>query len=220
MKVRGAFRSAAAASVVMGLIAPASAGAVFDPTIQISLSTRQTGANPRIDFSFVQDAGEEAVDELTFNLPRRFRIPRDASIATGENLGQGKLTTGLTPLCSAAFQGTFDAILYERDRTAEEIQQGLWAVWVADLGPVEVVFPWTRLASGRWRAITDIPRSPLVCPPVTLNSTVNKTSAESGTVISRNPRKPGTYTVRFIAWSVEGSRHEVKQRIKFTKPRR
>jgi hypothetical protein len=101
----------------------------------------------------------------------------------------------------------------------EEIEQGLRAVWVADLGPVEVEFPWKRLASGRWRAITDIPTNPLVCPPVTLTSTVNKTSAESGTVLLRNPRKPGTYTVRFIARSVQGSRHEVKQRIRFTKRR-
>jgi len=213
MQKRGLLLAAVAASVVAGLIAPACAGAAFDPTIQISLSTHQAGANPRVDFRFVQDAGEEQIDELTFRFPRQFRIPPDASIAAGENLGYGRFTTGVAPVCGAPFEATFDATLYERDRTEEEIQNGVWAVWVADLGPVEVEFPWTRLASGNWRAITDIPTSPLVCPPVTLTSTVNQTS-EGGTVILQNPRKPGTYTTRLIARSVQGSQLEVRQTVK------
>jgi hypothetical protein len=114
---------------------------------------------------------------------------------------------------------SFDATAKERDRTPEEIQQGVWSVWVVDLGLVQVEIVFTRSATGDWHANADVPNSPIVCPPSTLTATLNKTSADSGTEIVRNPEKPGDYTVESIFSSTEGSMHVVKQKIKITKQR-
>src|SRR5687767_2655042 len=134
---RRTWLSVPAAVGVVALIAPALARAAFDPAVEIRPSTLKAGANPRIDFSFVQDAGEEPIASLTFLLPRAFRFPRDASIAAGEHLGRGQLTTAIGPVCSDAVQETFPATLVERDRVPAEIEDGVRTVWVADLGPID-----------------------------------------------------------------------------------
>jgi hypothetical protein len=214
MKLRRAFW-AVTGTLAVGVFAPASAGAAFDPVWELSLSTHQAGANPRLDALFAQDPGEEPIATLIVLVPRGFELPPDAAISDGEILGQGELTTAFAPFCSSAVQASFDATLYERDRTPDQVRQGMWARWVADLGPVDVEFAITRLATGGWRVVSDIPANRAVCPPVTLRSAVNPTSA-GGTMIIRNPEKPGTYTMRSILVSIEGSEYRVRHPIKIT----
>jgi len=198
-----------------GLLAPRAASGAFDPIWELDPSSRVVGANPRIDVSFALDPGEEPLDYVIISFNRKFSLPRDGAIGNGEELGQGQFTTATAPLCNPNAQATFRATLYERDRSAAE--QDLWSVWVADLGPPDVVFPWTRFQSGRWRAFVDIPGNALACSPVTLMSMVNPAS-ESGIGIVRNPRQPGNYTFKSILVSAAGSRVVVKDRYRFVEP--
>jgi hypothetical protein len=217
MRMRRALLWAGAVTLVAGLLTPAVASATFAPTIEFSLASLKAGANTKLNVRIAQAAGEEPIDKITFLLPAGVRLPADASINDGEKLGEGEFTTSTAPLCSAAFQQTFDGTAYERDRTAEEIQQGVTHVWVVDIGVAKVDLVFTRTASGGWRAIADVPNSSVVCPPFTLTGTLNETSADSGTPIWRNPEKPGSYTLTSIVDSTAGSQHVIKQKIRITK---
>lgn len=217
MRIRRVFLWAGAVTLVAGLLTPAVAGAAFAPTIEFSPASLKAGANPELNARIAQATGEEPIDKVTFLVPAGFQFPDDASITNGENLGEGVFATSTAPFCSSAFQQSFDATAHERDRTAEEIQQGVTAVWVIDLGIVQVDLVFTRMASGSWRAVADVPNNPLVCPPSTLTATLNETSAASGTPIWRNPEKPGNYTLTSIVDSTEGSQHVITQKIRITK---
>lgn len=217
MRMRRLLLWGGAVTLVAGLLTPSVASATFAPTVTFSLASFKAGANPKVDARIAQAAGEEPIDKVTFLLPAGFRFPDDASINDGELLGQGEFTTSAAPLCSPAFQQTFGATAHERDRTAGEIQQGVTAVWVVDLGIVQVDLVFTQTASGGWRAIADVPNSPVVCPPATLTATLNETSADSGTPIWRNPEKPGNYTLTSIVDSTEGSQNVITQKIRITK---
>jgi hypothetical protein len=213
MRIRRALLRAGAMTLVAGFLNPAVANATFAPTIEFSLASLKAGANTKVDVRIAQAAEEEPIDKVTFLLPPG-SLPDDASIIDGEKLGQGEFATSTAPLCSPAFQQTFDVTLNERDRTAEEIQQGATSVLVVDLGVAKVDFVFTRTAAGSWRAVADVPNNPFVCPPFTLTGTVNETSADSGTPLWRNPEKPGNYTLTSIVDSTAGSQHVVTQRLR------
>jgi hypothetical protein len=217
MRMRRAFLWAAAVTWVAGLLTPAVASATFAPTIEFSLASPKAGANTKINVRIAQAAGEEPIDKITFLLPAGFRFPDDASINDGEKIGYGEFVTATAPLCSPALQQTFDGTAYERDRTAEEVQQGVTHVWVVDIGVAQVDLVFTRTSSGGWRAIADVPNNPFACPPFTLTGTLNETSADSGTPIWRNPEKPGNYTLTSIVDSTAGSQHAIQQKIRITK---
>jgi hypothetical protein len=217
MRMRRAFLWAGAVTLVAGLLTPAVASATFAPTIEFSFASLEAAANPKLNVRLAQAAGEEPIDKVTFLVPAGFSFPDDASITDGEKLGEGKFTTSTAPFCSPAFQQTFDLTARERDRTAEEIRQGVTAVWVVDLGVVKVDLVFTRTASSGWRAVADVPNSPVICPPTTLMATLNETSADSGTPILRNPEKPSKYTLTSIVDSTEGSQHVINQKIRITK---
>ena len=204
-------------SVVAALMAPGLAVAAFSPSIKFSLSTRKAGANPQVGVRIAQDAGEVPIDKVTFLFPRGFRFPRDHAIADQEKLGRGQFTTATAPFCNAGFQPSFPSTAHERDRTPEEVKQGVWSVWVVDLGVVKVDLVFRRTAAGAWRAVADVPNSALVCPPAALVATLYKTSAESRTKIWQNPRRPGKYTLTSILQSTTGSRYIIRQRIKFAR---
>jgi hypothetical protein len=216
MSMRRALLWAGAVTLVAGLLTPAVASATFAPTIEFSLASHKAGANTKLSVRVAQAAGEEPIDKVTFLLPAG-SFPDDASITDGEKLGQGQFVTSSAPLCSPAFQQTFDAALRERDRTAEEIQQGVTHVWVVDIRVAKVDLVFTRTASGGWRAIADVPDNPFVCPPSTLTGTLNETSAVSGTPIWRNPEKPGNYTLTSIVDSTAGSQYVIQQKFRITK---
>jgi hypothetical protein len=207
---------AGAVTLVAGLLTPAVASATFAPIVEFSLASYKAGANTEVNARIAQAAGEEPIDKITFLLPAG-SLPDDASITNGEKLGQGEFATSAAPFCSPAFQETYDATLNERDRTAEEIQQGVTNVLVVDLGVVRVDLVFTRTASGGWRVFGDVPNNPVVCPPFTLLGTINETSADSGTPLWRNPQKPGNYTLTSIVESTAGSEHVVNQKIRITK---
>jgi hypothetical protein len=216
MRMRRALLWAGAVTLVAGLLTPAVASATFAPTVEVSLASLKAGANTKVDVRVAQAAGEEPIDKFTFLLPAG-SYADDASINDGEKLGEGEFTTSTDPFCSPAFQQTFDATLRERDRTAEEIQQGVTHVYVVDLGAVKVALVFTRTAAGGWRAIADVPDNPLVCSPFTLTATFSETSADSRTPIWHNPEKPGNYTVTSIVDGTAGSQHIVKQKIRITR---
>jgi hypothetical protein len=217
MRIRGALLWAGVATLVAGLLTPAVASATFGPTVEFSLASLKAGANTKVNVRIAQAAGEEPIDKVTFLLPAGFRFPDDASINDGEKLGEGEFTTSTAPLCSPAFQQTLDGTAYERDRTAEEIQQGVTHVWVIDLGVAKIDLVFTRTASGGWRAIADAPNTLVVCPPFTLTGTVNETSADSGTPIWRNPERPGNYTLTSIVDSTAGSQRLITQQFRIRK---
>lgn len=217
MIVRNALLCAGVAISASGLAGTAAARGDFAPSVRFSPSSRRAGANPRLAVRIAQRAGEEPIERITFHIPRGFGFPRDAAIADGEVLGHGEFTTATAPFCDTAFQQTFGATGRERDRTAQEVRAGVWSVWVVDLGAVKVDLVFTRTGSGAWRAVADIPTTPILCAPDALTARLNRTSARSHAKLWRNPRRPGVYTLTSVLESAKGSRHVVRQRIAFTR---
>jgi hypothetical protein len=217
MRLRTVLLAASAAVLAAGLAAPGLASGAFAPTVRFAPGSLKAGANPKVDFRIAQQAGEEPVSKVTFLMPRGFRFPSDAALADGEILGSGQFTTAMAPLCSASMQQSFDSVAKERDRTQEDIQQGVWDVWVVDLGVAHVDLVFTRLPKGDWRAVAVVPTNPLVCPPDVLAASLNRVSSGSHTAIWGNPRKPGVYTIKSILESPAGTKYIVKQRLRFRK---
>jgi hypothetical protein len=210
-------RLAGVPAVLVALATPGAGWAAFRPSIAFSPASRVAGSNPRLDVKITQPAGDEPISDVTFYMSRDFRFPPDAAIADGETLGSGRFTTAIGPVCQQSLQQTFDSTARERDRTQQEIQQGVWTVWVIDLGAVKVDLVITRLPDGSWRSVAQVPTSPAVCPPATLTASLQQTSSVSHVPIWRNPKRPGLYTIRSVLISSVGSTEVIRQRIRFTR---
>jgi hypothetical protein len=205
------------AGLGLGLVVPAQANPDFSPTVSFKPSSTLTRANPKITVTVAQDAGEDSLKSIEFDIPKGFKLPGDAAIQDGEELGQGNIKVALQFLgCSEQGQGQFNAMITERDRKQDEISQGVKAVWVVDLQFTQIDLKVYGSKLTGWQLKANIPEesTQATCPPFKAIVALNKTSSDSHTPIWRNPRLPGRYVLKGKFTSTTDQTVTVRQRLK------
>lgn len=191
-------------AVPLALIGSASA-ADFTPEMSFGLDPAKAKANPSLTIHVEQDDGEEELGHVTLSIPKGFKLPSDAAIDNGAALGTADLEIGAGPGCAGAAgtaPATFpDRTIVEQDRTDEQSDRGVKAVWVVDLRPVTTI-PLEVTGSPRkgWKLDGDIPANQFTCPALVFDATIYAQTQDAGTPpagggvkIVTNPKKPGKY---------------------------
>ena len=85
----------------------------------------------------------------------------------------------------------FPATLKETDRTDEQADRGVHAVWFLDItGVTKITLEVTGSKKAGWKIDGDIPANDNTCPPLVFDLTVNATAGD--VPIVTNSKKPGT----------------------------
>jgi hypothetical protein len=206
---------------------PGIAGAAdFSPKIGSKLSSRKVKKNTAMMVHVEQDEGEEELAHVTLGIPAGFKIPKDAQIENGDVLGSGEIFIEAGPACSpgpeggipASTQLNLPATLEELDRTDEEADAGVWAVWVLDIqGVTKINLVITGSPRRGFKLDGDIPPNNYTCPPFVFDLTIEKKS-EGGVAILKNPRKAGKYVFSSKFESLDsGAIVTIRQPIKITR---
>lgn len=177
---------------------PASAGD-FSPTISFELSDARVKANPQMTVSVAQEEGEEELAHVTLRIPKGFSLPPDSAITGGDQLGAGTIHIAAGPGCrpgspapTAKAPADLPATLKEKDRTEEQSQAGIYAVWNLDIsGVTNIDLAITGSKKAGWTLDGDIPANDNTCPPFSFELNVNSQSTTDGVPILVNPKKPG-----------------------------
>jgi len=207
-----------------------SAGAAlaeYSPTLEFSLSDTKAGANPEISIVVEQEADEEELGHVTLTLPKGFNLPADEAIEDGDVLGTADLTIAAGPACRNDGAGqiplapaiTFpDRMIIEQDRSDEQADRGVHAVWVVDLQPVtSIPLEVTGSIKKGWKLDGDIPANDNTCPPLVFDGVIQSQS-DGGVPIITNPKKPGKYALGGSLFSAESPDVlKFKQVVKITK---
>jgi hypothetical protein len=198
----------------------------FSPEIRSKLSTRKVKKNSAMMVHVEQEAGEEELAHVTLGIPAGFRIPKDSQVEDGDVLGSGEIFIEAGPACSpgpegglpASTQVNLPATLVEADRTDEEADAGVWAVWVLDIpGVTKINLVVTGSPRRGFKLDGDIPPNNYTCPPFEFDLTIDKRS-EGGVAILKNPRKAGRYVFSSKFTSLDsGAIVTIRQPIKITR---
>lgn len=225
--------------MVLALTAGA-ALAEYKPTLSFELSDTKTKANPEINIKVSQGAGEEELGHVTLTIPKGFDLPSDEEVAAGSLLGTADLAIDAGPGCHPSAGGApakaalplSDRQIYEQDRSDEQADAGVYAVWVVDLFPVTTIpLEITGSIAKGWKLDGDIPANDFTCPPLEFDGTIfsvtetrvpadprDPTTGEAGVKILTNPKKPGKYVFGGSLFSAQSSEVvTVKQVVKITK---
>ncbi|MEA2434842.1 MAG: hypothetical protein QOG54_2299 [Actinomycetota bacterium] len=216
----------AISAALMVALTAAAALAEYSPTLEFKLSDTKVLANPSISIKVAQDADEEELGHVTLTIPKGFNLPTDEAIATGTVLGTADLTIAAGPACRNDAAGQIplapsatipDRQILELDRTDEQADRGVIAVWVVDLKPVTTIpLELTGSIKKGWKLDGDIPANDQTCPPLVFDGTI---AAKAGEVsILTNPKKPGTYVFGgFLSSTESPTITEFKTPITITK---
>jgi hypothetical protein len=191
----------ALSTALMVALTAAAALAEYSPTLEFKLSDTKVNANPEVNIKVAQDPDEEELGHVTLTIPKGFNLPTDEAIASGTELGLADLTIAAGPACRNDQAGAIpispsatipDRQILEQDRTDEQVDRGVYAVWVVDLKPVTTIpLEVTGSIKKGWKLDGDIPANDNTCPPLVFDGTIH---AKAGDVaILTNPKKPGTY---------------------------
>jgi hypothetical protein len=198
--------AAIAIAVPLAISATVSSAADFSPSLKFSLKPKKVKKNSELRIQVGQNAGEEELGHVTLKIPAGFKVPGDKAIEDGDQLGVADLAIDAGPGCAGAgpvtAPATFpDREIVEQDRSDEQADRGVKAVWVVDLQPVTTI-PLEVTGSVRkgWKLDGDIPANQFTCPPLTFDGTIFKKST-GGVVITKNPKKPGKYVFKGILFS-------------------
>ncbi|MFP5351068.1 MAG: hypothetical protein ACLGIB_00695 [Actinomycetota bacterium] len=217
-----------AVSSLMVLALTASAAlAEYAPKLSFKVSDTKTLANPEINILVSQEQGEEELGHVTLNIPKGFNLPADEAIENGDVLGTADLEIAVGPACrndgagAIPLQATVpfsDRKIVEQDRTDEQADAGVHAVWVVDLKPVTTIpLEVTGSVAKGWKLDGDIPANDNTCPPLVFDGTIFSKS-EGGVPLVTNPKKPGKYVFSGSLFSAESpSVVTVKQPVTITK---
>ena len=184
----------------LALMGSASAGD-FSPKMRFGLSPAKVKSNPELSIFVAQDAGEEELGHVTLQVPKGFKLPTDAQIDNGDQLGTADLAIDAGPGCAGAGASAPAMFplrqIYEQDRTDEQSDRGVKAVWVVDLRPVTTI-PLEVTGSPRkgYKLDGDIPANQFTCPPLTFDATIFDKTATGGVPIMKTPKKPGRYAFK------------------------
>ena len=187
--------------LAFGTLGEAGAGD-FSPKVRFKLSDRRVKANPQMKVHVEQDDGEEELAHVTLRIPKGFKIPADAAIPDGDALGEGEIVINVGPGCQAGSPvpakgpATLPATLEERDRTDEQADRGVRAVWFLDITTVaSITLEITGSRLTGFMLDGDIPANDRTCPALAFDLNVNSQSA-SGVPIIRNPAGTGYKTFK------------------------
>jgi hypothetical protein len=193
------------AVLLMALLVPASllapvAQAKFAPKFTVSLSDTKVAGNPSMTFHLEFAEDDDEIGLFTGYIPKGFTIATDEQIPDDEEIGSGTINIrggidcrpgpeGAIPL-GANVEG-IPATFYEKARTDEEIDDGVIAVWLLDLEPLNRVRLRVKGSPLTGYTIAGAPDpSDNTCNPLMADLTINSTS-ESGVKIMTNPIKAG-----------------------------
>lgn len=167
----------------------------FSPEFSFELSDTRVKANPQMTLKLAQENGEEELAHVTLKIPAGFRLPSDAAVPNGDQIGAGSITISAGPGCrpgapvgDAKAPFTAPATLREQDRNDEQADGGVYAVWVLDISGVTKV-P-LEIRGSRAVGYTfdgDIAANDNTCPPFSFELKVNSQTT-SGVPVLRNPR--------------------------------
>ena len=197
----------------------------FSPTIEFSLSDARVKANPQMTVKVAQEDGEEELSHVTLTIPKGFSLPPDDAIANDDQLGAGTININVGPGCRADFPEKsakqpvdLPATLNEKDRTEEQAQQGVYAIWNLDIsGVTNIDLVITGSKATGWKLDGDIPPNDNTCPAFSFELNVNSQST-AGVPILVNPKKPGKKVFTATFTSLDSPQTiTLKQPIKITK---
>jgi hypothetical protein len=181
----------------------------FSPTIEFELSDTRVKANPQMTVRVAQEDGEEELSHVTLTIPKGFSLPPDDAITNDDQLGAGMININAGPSCrpdspapGAKAPVDLPATLNEKDRTEEQAQSGVYAVWNLDIsGVTNIDLVITGSKKLGWKLDGDIPPNDNTCPPFSFELNVNSQSTTDGVPILINPKKPGkkVFTATFTS---------------------
>jgi hypothetical protein len=207
----------------LALVGSASAGD-FSPSMSFGLDPAKVKANPELTIHVGQDTGEEELGHVTLRIPAGFNLPTDAKIEDGDRLGSADLAIDAGPRCAGTSPVSAPAMfplrnIVERDRTDEQSDRGVKAVWVVDLQPVTTIpLEITGSLKRGWKLDGDIPANQFTCPPLVFDATIFDKSAAGAVPILKNPAKPGKYVFSGTFSSQDSpTKKTIKQPIKITR---
>jgi hypothetical protein len=217
-------------AVPLGLVGSASA-ADFTPEMSFTLAPAKIKANPELGIHLEQDAAEEELGHVTLAIPKGFKLPADAAIDNGAQIGSADLEIGAGPGCAAAGPPVAPAMfpdrsIVEKDRTDEQADRGVKAVWVVDLQPVTTIpLEVTGSPKKGWKLDGDIPANQFTCPPLVFDATIFSETADAGAPpagggvkIVTNPKLPGKYVFSGTFSSQDSpTKVTIKQPVKITR---
>jgi hypothetical protein len=197
----------------------------FSPEIKFELSDTKINANPKVVVSVAQEEGEEELAHVTLGIPKGFKLPADADIPHNTTLGSGQINIHAGPKCRSDAAGqipvkapvTLPATLKELDRTDEDKNYGVHAMWQLDIqGVTKINLAVTGSEKTGWKLDGDIPDNANTCPAFSFSLTINEKAG--GVPIITNPAKPGkaAFTAQFISQDSPAVVN-LKQVIKITK---
>jgi hypothetical protein len=193
---------------VLGLIVLATQVALaqskFDVQVSFELTDTKVKANPSIKIHIEQPADQPEMGHVTLRIPKGFKLPVDAKIDDGDNVGIADLSIHAGPKCAGggplSAPASFpDRPLYEQDRTDEQADRGVKAVWVVDLRPVTTIpLEITGNVKKGWKLDGDIPANPFTCPPILFDAEIYAKTETGQVPILRNRPTPGNATFQAI----------------------
>ena len=186
------------------------AQAEFAPKFELALSDTKIGANPNFDIHLEFAETDEEIRNFRMTIPKGFDVAGDEDIAdepfiptreerSGADIGGGTVTIAAGPACRPGPEGgipvkenvTINAEIYERNRTDDEIDQGVHAVWLLDLEPANRVrLRVTGSPETGWVVEGAPDPSDNTCNPLVVDLTIEGKTAD-GTPVITNPLKPG-----------------------------
>jgi len=214
-----------AIGLVFGLISTAFADQNFAPKFTVELSDTKVKGNPDLTFHLEFAREDEEIGNFIGYLPKGFNVAADEAIAQDENIGGGVIEIGAGPMChpSSPLQDPramlpINAEFQEKDRTDDEADAGVHAVWFLNIEPANRV---RLLVTGSpkkgWKIEGAPSPSDFTCNPLIVDLTINAKS-ESGVPIVTNAKKAKAY--KFMADIVSQDSPAVahfEQIIKLTK---
>lgn len=185
-------------ALVFGLVGTSHADDGFAPKFTVGLSDTKVKANPALNFHLEFAADDEEIGLFTGYLPKGFKIAPDAAIENDEEIGGGEINIHGGPGCHPQAPSDqpksnipVSATFQEKDRTDEEADSGVHAVWFLNLEPLNRV---RLLVTGSpttgWKVEGAPTPSDWTCNPLIVDLTINAKS-ESGVAIVKNAKKPG-----------------------------
>ncbi len=197
----------------------------FSPEFSFALSDTRIKANPQMTLKLAQEDGEEELSHVTLKIPAGFKLPPDAAVPNNDQIGSGSITIAAGPGCrpgapvgSAKAPFTAPATLREQDRTDEQADSGVYAVWVLDISGVTRVPLEIRGSKATGYTFDgDIAPNDNTCPPFSFELKVNSQTT-SGVPVLKNPRFTGGY--KFISTFTSADSPTVvtiPQKIKITR---
>jgi hypothetical protein len=176
----------------------------FDVNVSFELSDTKVKANPSIKIHIDQPSGQPEMGHVTLKIPKGFKLPGDSKIADGDVLGSADLQIDVGGGCSGKptpnAPATFpDRQIVEKDRTDEQADRGVKAVWVVDLQPVTTIpLEVTGSKKKGWKLDGDIPANDNTCPPIVFDAEIGPTSTTGAVPILVNAAIAKDYVFKAV----------------------